>query len=72
MAKKLGMHFPGRKYFENDGDDSDAMFIRRNFTEFELVFATVFAREIFSNFSWNALKSPNISEVGGVKSDSHR
>ena len=30
------------------------------------VFATVFTSEIFSNFNWNALKSPNISAHGGA------
>ena len=30
------------------------------------VFATVFTSEIFSNFNWNALKSPNISAHGGT------
>ena len=37
-----------------------------NLLKFPVVFATVFTQEIFSNFCRNALKSPNISWVGGV------
>ena len=36
-----------------------------NLLKFPVVFATVFTQEIFSNFCRNALKSPNISWVGG-------
>ena len=37
-----------------------------NLLKFPVVFATVFTQEIFSNFCRNALKSPNISWVGGT------
>ena len=39
-----------------------------NLLKFPVVFATVFTQEIFSNFCRNALKSPNISWVGGTVS----